>query len=92
MARPLNSTFETHVPMFYEEGIGCINWGLVSGKTQTIYPWGSPEGAPPPKIWFHDIFYPNGTAFDPAEPVVIKNYTGAKDRVIQPHIDFSIIS
>ena len=34
-----------------EMNIGAINWGLVSGKTQTIYPWGSPPGAPPPKIW-----------------------------------------
>ena len=50
--------------MFHEEGVGAINWGLVSGKTNTIFPWGSPEGAPEPKVWFHDIFRKDGTPFD----------------------------
>ena len=31
--------------------LGAINWGLVSGKTQTIFPWGSKPGSPTPKIW-----------------------------------------
>ena len=74
MARTANSNFITHVPLFYQKDVGCINWGLVSGKTQTIYPWGSPEGSPPPKVWFHDVFYPNGTAFDAKEIEVIKEY------------------
>jgi hypothetical protein len=50
-----------------ENGVGAINWGLVSGKTNTIYPWGSPEGAPEPKVWFHDIFRDDGTPFDASE-------------------------
>ena len=56
MARPINSKFQTHIPMLHSEDVGAINWGLVSGKTNTIYAWGSKEGDPEPKIWFHDIF------------------------------------
>lgn len=75
MARPIDSKFQTHIPMFKEVNAGAINWGLVSGKTNTIYPWGSPEGAPEPKVWFHDIFRADGTPFDQAEIDVIKQYT-----------------
>ena len=75
MARPLNSTFPTHVPMFYQQNVSAINWGLVSGKTQTIYPWGSKPYSPPPAVWFHDILYPNGTAFSDSEMQFLQNFT-----------------
>jgi hypothetical protein len=58
--------------------VACLNWGLVSGKTNTIYPWGSPKGAPEPTLWFHDIFRADGTAFDPKEVELIRKMTGKK--------------
>ena len=64
MARPKNSNFKTHIPLFHDMNVGAINWGLVKGKTNTIFPWWSKENDPEPAVWFHDIFYPNGTAFD----------------------------
>jgi hypothetical protein len=73
MARTRGSHFRTHMPVFKREGIGCLNWGLVSGKTQTIYPWESPEGADKPATWFQDIFHQDGTPFDMAEIVAIKH-------------------
>lgn len=75
MARTRNSKFQTHLPIFKETNVGCYNWGLVSGKTQTIYPWGSPKGAPEPKVWFHDIFRADGTPFDPEEVKLIRKLT-----------------
>jgi hypothetical protein len=33
-------TFEKGLPMLKENGIYALNWGLVYGKTNTIYPWG----------------------------------------------------
>ena len=72
MARPINSKFQTHIPMLHSEDVGAINWGLVSGKTNTIFAWGSREGDPEPKIWFHDIFRKDGTPFDQTEIDVIK--------------------
>ena len=44
LARTLGNTFQNHLPYFHRENIGAINWGLVSGKTQTIYPWEYPKG------------------------------------------------
>jgi hypothetical protein len=75
MARTRGSRFQTHLPMFKEEKVGCYNWGFVSGKTQTIYPWGSKKDSPEPKLWFHDILRRDGTAFDPVEVAAIKKWT-----------------
>jgi hypothetical protein len=75
MARTRGSRFATHLPIFKQERVGCCNWGLVSGNTQTIYPWGSPQGAPEPVEWFHDIFRRDGAPFDPAEVELIRQLT-----------------
>lgn len=75
MARTRGSRFITHLPIFKQEGVGCISWGLVDGKTQTRFPWGSQQGAPEPEEWFHDIFRKDGTPYDPAEIALIKRLT-----------------
>ncbi len=76
MARSRKSRFETHLSVFKRENVGCYNWGLVKGKTQTIYPWGSEPGAPEPAEWFHDIFRDDGTPFNTQEIELIKSLTG----------------
>ncbi len=63
MARTAGSTFHTHTVFFRKENIGAINWGLVAGKTQTYFPWGSPVNASIPLVWFHDIFNSTGTPY-----------------------------
>jgi hypothetical protein len=78
MARPRGSTFETVLPVLKREKVGAYNWGFVSGKTQTIFPWDSWEkeyGDEPP-VWFHDIFRPDGTPYDAKETALIRNLTG----------------
>ena len=72
------SDVATHLPIFKNEQVGCYNWGLVSGKTQTIYPWGSPKGAPAPNVWFHDLLRNDGTPFDPKEIAVFKRLSGRR--------------
>ena len=76
MARTRDSRFETHLPIFKRHAVGCFNWGLVNGRTNTIFPWGSPKGAPQPEVWFHDIFRKDGTPFDPQEVAFIRTITG----------------
>jgi len=76
MARPRGSTFQAILPIFHRERIGAISFGLVSGKMNTIYPWGSKEGSPEPEVWFHDIFRPDGTPFDPEEIALIERLAG----------------
>lgn len=73
MRRPIN-TFLNHMPIFVKENIGCINWGLVSGKTQTIYPWKSWDNPyeKEPEVWFHDIFEKDGTPYSKEEVDFIK--------------------
>ncbi|MFQ5931286.1 MAG: hypothetical protein ACE5MM_02640 [Nitrospiraceae bacterium] len=58
--------------------MGAYNWGLVAGKTQTIYPWESwlRTFIAEPPVWFHDIFLSDGTPFDPREVRYIKGLTG----------------
>jgi len=77
MARPRNSTFENTMPMLKKENVGAINWGFVSGKTNTIYAWDTPipDGSEP-KLWFHDIFRKDGTPYKKEETDLIKQLNG----------------
>jgi hypothetical protein len=77
MARLRNSTFENTMPMLKKEDVAAINWGFVSGKTNTIYAWDTPmpDGAEP-KVWFHDIFRKDGKPYKQAEVDLIKQLNG----------------
>jgi hypothetical protein len=76
MARTRNSTFETCLPVFQQHGVSCVSWGLVAGKTQTIFQWGNePTGEEPP-VWFHEIFRPDGSAYDDHEVTFIRGMLG----------------
>ena len=79
MARKRNSSFFNIMPMLKSENVGAINWGLVSGKTNTKYAWDTPipSGADP-KVWFHDIFRPDGTPYSQKEVDFIMSLTGVK--------------
>lgn len=69
-------TFATHMRVFQREGIGCWNWGLVDGKTQTKWAWSDKaEGheASEPAIWFHDIFRADGSPYDSGEIELIRS-------------------
>ena len=76
MARPRNSRFQTHLPIFKKYNVGAINWGLVAGKSNTIYQWSMPipDGSEP-KLWFHDVFRKDGTPYDKKETDFIKTIT-----------------
>jgi alpha-galactosidase len=76
MARGYGSRFDNILPLFRAENVGAMNWGLVSGKTQTIYPWGSKGGSPEPEVWHHDIFRPDGRPYSEAEIRVIRKVAG----------------
>ena len=77
MARTRGSIFETCLPVFKRESVGCINWGLVDGKTQTKYPWGSEEGSPEPEPWFHEILHRDGTPYRQDEVDLIRRLTSS---------------
>lgn len=72
MARHLGSSWERDLPLFRERGVGCLSWGLVAGRTQTRFPWGSTEGSPEPDVWFHDLLHSDGRPYDPREIEAIR--------------------
>ncbi|WP_128545949.1 endo-1,4-beta-xylanase [Larkinella soli] len=78
MARPAGSTFQGSLPIAKAEKVGMMNWGFVSGKSNTIYPWDSwqKKYTAEPPVWFHDIFRANGRPYRPAETIFIKQMTG----------------
>lgn len=76
MARRNNSLFKNIMPLLKKEHIGAINWGLVTGKTNTKYAWDEPipDGSDP-KLWFHDIFRQDGTPYKQDEVDLIMSLT-----------------
>ncbi len=77
MARTRNSRFSNIMPILKEENIGAINWGLVKGKSNTIYQWNTPiENGAEPIEWFHDVFRKDGTPYRQDEVDLIKKLNG----------------
>lgn len=80
MGRTINSTFMNNMPVLRKNNVGALNWGLVAGKTGTIYAWNSWKrnenaDASEPDIWFHDIFRQDGTPYSQEEVRFIKSMT-----------------
>jgi hypothetical protein len=80
LARSFGNELAAFLPFFAEHNIGWYIWGLCAGTAQYHYPWNWPEGSPEPKRWFHCILYPDGSAYDPSELLLIKEfkYVGKK--------------
>lgn len=81
MARGMKSTFDPVMGYLKEKKVGAYNWGFVSGKSQTIYPWDSweKEYKGEPDLWFHDIFRTDGTPYRQDEVDYIKGLTGKSE-------------
>jgi len=81
MARSVKSTFDPILGYLKSQQVGAYCWGLVDGKTQTIYPWESWEKAyiGEPFLWHHDIFRRDGTPYNAKEFAYIRRVTG-KDK------------
>ena len=74
LARGNGSTFEDILPMFKENEIHAVNWGFVSGKTNTIFPWSSWSKTfdSMPKVWHHDIYRTDKNPFSEEEIALLK--------------------
>lgn len=79
MARTRNSRFSNILPLLKKENIGAINWGLVAGKSNTIYQWDTPMvNGEEPVEWFHDVFTKEGAPYRQDEVNLIKKLTAKK--------------
>ncbi|MDQ3550241.1 MAG: cellulase family glycosylhydrolase [Bacteroidota bacterium] len=73
MARTRNNRFSNTLPLLKKHNVGAINWGLVEGKSNTIYQWDTPvPDSSQPAEWFHDVFFRNGTPYRQDEINLIK--------------------
>jgi len=95
MARTTGSLVKTNLPVFARENVGCYNWGLVAGKTNTIYQWKELNTANAlidaqvgPEVWFHDLLCEDGTPYDRTEIEIFKKLTGVR-RLSSSGITFS---
>ncbi|MEM9253324.1 MAG: 1,4-beta-xylanase [Planctomycetota bacterium] len=78
LARTQGNTFADCLPLLRHHGIAAINWGLVAGRSNTAYPWGSwnePGRLPEPEVWHHDVFRADGSAYAAAECDLIRRLT-----------------
>ena len=80
MSRGNGSTFEGSMPPAKKHKVAVYNWGLVDGKSQTIYPWDSWQikYTYEPTLWFHDIFRKDGSAYKQTEVDFIRTITEKK--------------
>jgi Cellulase (glycosyl hydrolase family 5) len=80
MSRGNGSFFEGSLPVFKKYKVAAYNWGLVAGKTNTIYPWDSWDKTytAEPDLWFHDVFRQDGTPYRQTEVDFIKKITAGK--------------
>ena len=95
LARTCGSLVNTNLPVFARENVGCINWGLVAGKTNTIYQWKELNPVKEaidlqvgPEVWFHDLLCADGTPYDRMEVEIFKKLTGVH-RMSSSSLSFS---
>ena len=75
LARIRKNTIQELFPLFFLEKVGCFNWGLVAGLSQTYEPWESmweayDQGGARDldfTVWFHDLYRPSLRPYDPQE-------------------------
>jgi hypothetical protein len=85
MARAVDSRIEDQLQMFHDRDVGCFQWGLVKGRTQTDLPWPADlvhahGGSADSSIWFHDLLHEDGRPYDPTEIDTIRNLTARRDQ------------
>lgn len=72
MARAVGSRISDQLGLFKAHRVGCFQWGLVQGRTQTNLPWPadlveSHGGHADRSIWFHDLLDGSGNPYDQRE-------------------------
>ena len=63
MARSHGSTFQGSLPVFKKYGVGCFNWGFVSGKSGTVWDWSSRKGKDVDKLRAQGVVIKPGQPF-----------------------------
>jgi len=78
MTRHSGARWETDLPLFRREAVGCFSWGLVNGRMQCQFTWWDKRGTPEPKLWFCDLYHKDNTPYDRKEIELICRITADK--------------
>ena len=85
--RSRDSKLSTCLPVFYEQNVGCMHWGLVNGKTQTHLSWGWRPGKGEPEVWQHDLYANDHSLYDENEIELFRKYIGlSQERVLKDQL------
>lgn len=84
MARPVGSRIDDQLSLFRDRNVGCVQWGMVKGRSQTHLPWpddlvAQHGGAADRSVWFHDLLDDQGRAYDPAEVATLRQVLSRQD-------------
>ena len=72
MARPVGSRIADQLELFRRRGVGCVQWGLVQGRTQTWLPWPEELCLPPMAVTPTDPFGSTTSSTRPAHPTTCR--------------------
>jgi hypothetical protein len=79
LLRQSGNSPKTLLPLFQKYKIGIYQWGLVAGRTQTYFHWGSKAGTLEPTVWQHDLIRKDGTPHDIREFALYRNFAAGND-------------
>lgn len=82
MARPVGSRIADQLALFRARDVGCLQWGLVQGRSQTWLPWpadlvAAHGGDATRDVWFHDLLDGTGQPHDPHEVQILRRVIGS---------------
>jgi hypothetical protein len=78
LARQLGNTVPEILPLLKENKVGCYHWGLVNGRTQTHFHWGSKTDNPKSTPWQHDLMHNDGSTYNQLDWDCFKKYSEQK--------------
>jgi hypothetical protein len=80
MARAVGSSITDQLVLYHDRKVGCFQWGLTQGRTQTYLPWPADlvqmhGGAPEKGEWFHDLLTQEGVPYSELETELVRSLT-----------------
>jgi hypothetical protein len=75
LLRDEGNTVSEILPLLKEKNVGGYLWGLVNGRTQTYFHWGSTAENPKSDPWQHDLMYNDGSTYNTEELDLFREYS-----------------
>ncbi len=73
LARQMGSKFESHLPFYKEENVGCFHWGMANGRSQCHCQHTFGKVSECEDVWGHDLLQNDGMPYDAKEIAIIQS-------------------